>query len=425
MCGAALVGVDVRGVSPGCCPQRALTTAHHSAHARPPLCPPATQAIAEGIQGVRRLEQRHISVEEAKRSREVFMIGSSLPIMPVVQVRTHWLNVGDQVAGGCVHAVTACPRAAAARAAAFRGALWPAHSGLECGCCPAASAVAARTLRLTRVLMLNSPALPTLPAPRSSALQWDSTTIADGTVGVAALSIRAMLRVRRGCGCCRPRQPPAAAVHVHGGLVAAGQKQQRAAACTGWRARCAALPVHFGAETARPGALPPLSSLAGRHEAVGGQRPAPGSALRLPDGHDVKRAAQRAAAAMMLPTVRSAVSLRDGSFFNSPPLHVVPGAQPRPQPATAHPGFQGALACLRVWIVGNLWQSMLQGERCSEGARSQGPPAAPRRPACRHAWRCAARPLSQASSNCLVRRSETLRPSRDAARQVPVVSREC
>lgn len=51
------------------------------------------QAIAEGIQGVRRLEQRHISVEEAKRSKEVFLVGSSLPLMPVVQVR--------RAVGGC------------------------------------------------------------------------------------------------------------------------------------------------------------------------------------------------------------------------------------------------------------------------------------------------------------------------------------
>lgn len=34
------------------------------------------------------MEQRHISVDEAKQSREVFLVGSSLPIMPVVQVRS-------------------------------------------------------------------------------------------------------------------------------------------------------------------------------------------------------------------------------------------------------------------------------------------------------------------------------------------------
>lgn len=40
------------------------------------------------MEGIRRVEQRHISVEEAKSSREVFLVGSSLPIMPVVQVRS-------------------------------------------------------------------------------------------------------------------------------------------------------------------------------------------------------------------------------------------------------------------------------------------------------------------------------------------------
>ena len=40
------------------------------------------------MEGIRRVEQRHISVEEAKQSREVFLVGSSLPIMPVVQVRS-------------------------------------------------------------------------------------------------------------------------------------------------------------------------------------------------------------------------------------------------------------------------------------------------------------------------------------------------
>ncbi|GAB4816094.1 hypothetical protein N2152v2_003140 [Parachlorella kessleri] len=43
-------------------------------------------AIAEGLEGIARVEQRHISVDEAKRSAaEVFLAGSSLPVMPVVQ----------------------------------------------------------------------------------------------------------------------------------------------------------------------------------------------------------------------------------------------------------------------------------------------------------------------------------------------------
>ena len=50
----------------------------------PPACLP--QAIADGLEGVQRVEQRHISVLEAKqRSREVMLVGSSLPVMPVVQ----------------------------------------------------------------------------------------------------------------------------------------------------------------------------------------------------------------------------------------------------------------------------------------------------------------------------------------------------
>ena len=37
------------------------------------------------MEGVRRLEQRRLSVEEAKGAAEVFLVGSSLPVMPVVQ----------------------------------------------------------------------------------------------------------------------------------------------------------------------------------------------------------------------------------------------------------------------------------------------------------------------------------------------------
>lgn len=48
----------------------------------------SVQAIAGGeLEDIQRVEQRHISVGEAKASREVFLAGSSLPIMPVVQVR--------------------------------------------------------------------------------------------------------------------------------------------------------------------------------------------------------------------------------------------------------------------------------------------------------------------------------------------------
>ncbi|PSC69405.1 D-amino-acid chloroplastic-like [Micractinium conductrix] len=43
------------------------------------------QAIEGGMEGIKRLEQRHISVEEAKGAREVFFVGSSLPVVPVVQ----------------------------------------------------------------------------------------------------------------------------------------------------------------------------------------------------------------------------------------------------------------------------------------------------------------------------------------------------
>ena len=50
------------------------------------VCCLLLQAIQGGLEGIRRLEQRHISVAEAKAAAEVFLIGSSLPIMPVVQV---------------------------------------------------------------------------------------------------------------------------------------------------------------------------------------------------------------------------------------------------------------------------------------------------------------------------------------------------
>lgn len=40
----------------------------------------------QSMEGVKRLEQRPISVAEAKAATEVFLLGSSLPVMPVVQV---------------------------------------------------------------------------------------------------------------------------------------------------------------------------------------------------------------------------------------------------------------------------------------------------------------------------------------------------
>jgi hypothetical protein len=56
------------------------------------------QAIQGGLEGIRRLEQRHISVAEAKAASEVFLIGSSLPIMPVVQVGgVGWGGVGSGI----------------------------------------------------------------------------------------------------------------------------------------------------------------------------------------------------------------------------------------------------------------------------------------------------------------------------------------
>jgi len=50
------------------------------------------------MEGIRRLEQRPISLEEARSATEVFFVGSSLPVMPVVQVRARgWL--AGRVAG--------------------------------------------------------------------------------------------------------------------------------------------------------------------------------------------------------------------------------------------------------------------------------------------------------------------------------------
>ena len=60
------------------------------------------QAIQGGLEGIRRLEQRHISVAEAKAAAEVFLVGSSLPVMPVVQVGgAGWGGWGGRDVEGC------------------------------------------------------------------------------------------------------------------------------------------------------------------------------------------------------------------------------------------------------------------------------------------------------------------------------------
>jgi hypothetical protein len=50
------------------------------------VCFPSQQAIEGGMEGISRFEQRQLSVEEAKAAAEVFLISSSLLVMPVVQV---------------------------------------------------------------------------------------------------------------------------------------------------------------------------------------------------------------------------------------------------------------------------------------------------------------------------------------------------
>lgn len=56
-------------------------------HLHRPLCRLPAQAMSDGLEGIAQVEQRPISMEEAKeRSREIFLAGSSLPVMPVVQV---------------------------------------------------------------------------------------------------------------------------------------------------------------------------------------------------------------------------------------------------------------------------------------------------------------------------------------------------
>ena len=58
----------------------------------------AVEALSRGIlDGVTRFERRHISVAEAKGAAEVFLVGTSLPVMPVV----FWddADIGDGAAG--------------------------------------------------------------------------------------------------------------------------------------------------------------------------------------------------------------------------------------------------------------------------------------------------------------------------------------
>lgn len=121
--------------------------------------PARLQAIAGGIEGIRGLEQRPLSVEEAKAAREVFLVGSSLPVMPVVQVRC------------------AAPRRAAAGSA---GPCLRCADGCEAAC-----------VSSQRTLLLDTP---TSPSPSHSPAQWDGTTIGDGTAGLGALQLRVMLQ---------------------------------------------------------------------------------------------------------------------------------------------------------------------------------------------------------------------------------------
>ena len=58
----------------------------HVAASRAPHTHPPTQAVAEGMDGVARVEQRPLSLDEAKGAKEVLLASGSLPVMPVVQV---------------------------------------------------------------------------------------------------------------------------------------------------------------------------------------------------------------------------------------------------------------------------------------------------------------------------------------------------
>lgn len=152
-----------------------------SPHPAPDSPHPCPQAIAGGIQGIRRLEQRPLSVAEAKAAREVFLVGSSLPVMPVVQARL-------LLAPSCLR------EAVLGEAGSWRGRLCsPAVRGLPC--------------KLLLLLPLPPPPPgerfqsrclhdhPTCASRPSLPVQWDETTIGDGTAGIGALQLRVMLQV--------------------------------------------------------------------------------------------------------------------------------------------------------------------------------------------------------------------------------------
>ena len=64
--------------------------------------------MSDGLEGVTGIEQRPITVEEAKTAKEVFVAGGSLPIMPVVQVSGRaGERAGGQAGGGCRRGVRA------------------------------------------------------------------------------------------------------------------------------------------------------------------------------------------------------------------------------------------------------------------------------------------------------------------------------
>ena len=137
------------------------------------------------------MEQRHISVEQAKASREVFLVGSSLPIMPVVQVRSiHALFAGER------GLAAACP------ACRWHGCAPGPTRWVFRGCCcrrgrdeggGLGAAPWPRIAHLPAAMPL-SHAFPSHPLPSSP--QWDTAAIGDGSVGIVALQIRSMMRVR-------------------------------------------------------------------------------------------------------------------------------------------------------------------------------------------------------------------------------------
>lgn len=116
----------------------------------------ALQAIEEGMEGIKRVEQRHISLAEAKAATEVFFISSSMLIMPVVQVcasgRPNWAEHFYSYVDVLPHL-------------------------------PPPDSITAQSLKFP----------PTLRA-RPPVVQWDTQLIADGTAGIVALQIRVMLQ---------------------------------------------------------------------------------------------------------------------------------------------------------------------------------------------------------------------------------------